>query len=211
MRNMDKTIVRAGPDEIHIFRRWRKRVNHASMLAFIFVRLHEHAEARRHTGIFTGQVWADDLPVNAAIHGLEHHIRSQIQGVRVNRRENEWSCSVEAISPGAQDDGRNILRLPCQTVEPGRLAAINNVGVERVWRNVPILFGSDGIPISKCDLAKIAAAGNSDASTFLLSTVDPVRKLVVGGHVIELRGWLVIPGAPSLAAVDANDDALIDR
>src|SRR5262249_25650953 len=41
------------------------------------------------------------------------------------------------------------------------------------------------------------------------STVDPIRELVVGADVIELSGRLVVPRAPGLAAVDADDRALV--
>ena len=66
------------------------------------------------------------------------------------------------------------------------------------------------MPIAKCDLAKVAAAGDADASTFLLAAINPVRKLIVSDHVIELRGWLVVPGTPGLAAIHADGNALID-
>src|SRR5205807_5242508 len=39
--------------------------------------------------------------------------------------------------------------------------------------------------------------------------VDDVGKLVVGNHVIELRRWLVVPGAPGLATVEADRGSLV--
>src|SRR5207249_8113717 len=49
----------------------------------------------------------------------------------------------------------------------------------------------------------------ADRAALLLPAVDPIRKLIVGDHVVELRGRLVVPRAPGLAAVDRNDRALI--
>ena len=55
----------------------------------------------------------------------------------------------------------------------------------------------------------IGPAGDGGASAILLRAVHDVRKLVVGDDMIELCGWLVVPGAPGLAAVEADGSALI--
>src|SRR5258706_13095625 len=55
----------------------------------------------------------------------------------------------------------------------------------------------------------IGAAGHSRASAILLRSVDDVWKLVVGSHVIELCCGLVVPGAPGLAAIEADRSSLI--
>src|SRR5207237_1569078 len=74
---------------------------------------------------------------------------------------------------------------------------------------VAVLFRSDGIPFAKRDLAKITAAGRAGASALLLPAINPIGKLVVGNDVVELRGGLVVPGTPGLAAVHAQGQALI--
>jgi hypothetical protein len=43
----------------------------------------------------------------------------------------------------------------------------------------------------------------------LLPAADAVGKRAVGAHVVELRGRLVVPAAPRLAAVDADDRPLV--
>ena len=53
------------------------------------------------------------------------------------------------------------------------------------------------------------AARHADGAAVLLRAGQPVGKAVVGGDVIELRGRLVVPGAPGLRAVDGHDRALV--
>jgi len=65
------------------------------------------------------------------------------------------------------------------------------------------------MPIAKCDLAEIAAAGNTRAPALLLSAIHPIRKLVIGDYMIELRRRLVVPGTPGLTSVDADGRPLI--
>ena len=82
--------------------------------------------------------------------------------------------------------------------------------MQRIGCNVAILFNADGDPVAKSDLAKVAAAGGADRAAFLLAAVHPVRKLVVGNDVIELRCGLVVPRTPGLAAIHADGRALVN-
>ena len=54
----------------------------------------------------------------------------------------------------------------------------------------------------------VAAAGGLHAARVLLRAVDVVGELVVHSHVVDLRGGLVVPRAPGLAAVHADTYAL---
>ncbi len=74
---------------------------------------------------------------------------------------------------------------------------------------VAVFFCPDCGPVAEGDFAEVAAAGGTDRAAFLLSAIDPVGKLVVGDDVIELRGGLVVPGTPGLAAVDADGRTLV--
>src|SRR5437763_1329261 len=65
------------------------------------------------------------------------------------------------------------------------------------------------MPFSKSDFAIIAATERGGRAAFLLRAVDRVRKAIVGGDVIELRGGLVVPRAPGGATVDCDDRALV--
>src|SRR5438270_7804425 len=65
------------------------------------------------------------------------------------------------------------------------------------------------MPVAEGNLAEIAATGNACRAALLLSPVDPVREAIIRNHVIELRGGLVVPRAPSLPAVHTNGCALV--
>src|SRR5216684_8178940 len=81
--------------------------------------------------------------------------------------------------------------------------------MQRIGCDVTIFFYADGGPVAKSDFAKVAAAGGADRAAFLLGAIHSVRKLVVGDDVIELRGGLVVPGTPGLAAIHADGRALV--
>src|SRR6202022_730413 len=67
------------------------------------------------------------------------------------------------------------------------------------------------VPLAKCDFAVVAAAHSTGRAALLLRAVDPVGKPIVRGHVIKLRGRLVVPRAPRGTAVHGNHRALIAR
>ena len=56
----------------------------------------------------------------------------------------------------------------------------------------------------------IAAALDAHGPAFLLASVDPIGKPVVGDDVVELSGGLVVPTAPSLATIDGERCSLVD-
>src|SRR5215467_11259709 len=92
---------------------------------------------------------------------------------------------------------------------PRDAPAVDDVGIERIRRDVPVLLDAHRSPIAKGDLAVRAAADDSYRTAFLLGAVDPVGESVVGDHMVKLRGRLVVPGAPGRAAVEADSRPLI--
>src|SRR5581483_2644548 len=169
----------------------------------------EFAQVGRNAGIGAGEIGADDLPVVAAVARLEQHVAAEIQRVRVGRRKQQGRGAVEIVFPRAQYDGRNILGLVGDAVIASRFAAINNVGIEWVGGDVAVFLGADRNPIAEGDFPVIAAAGGSHRAALLLSAINPVRKLIVGNDVVELRRGLVVPGAPGRATIDAERRALV--
>ena len=101
-RHVDQPIVTARPDQRAIFRRRCNRINHSPMLALGRIGIHELPQARRHSGIFARQIRTDNLPTLAAITRREQHIRSQIEDVLVDGRENQRSGAIETVLAGAQ-------------------------------------------------------------------------------------------------------------
>jgi hypothetical protein len=94
-------------------------------------------------------------------------------------------------------------------IEARQLAAVDDVRVERIGDNVAVFLGRDRMPVAKSDPAIIAAAGDADRAAFLLAAVQPIRKCVIGADVIKLGRGLIVPGAPTLPAIDRDDRALI--
>ena len=72
---------------------------------------------------------------------------------------------------------RNVLHLASDAVVSADCAAVDGILVERVGRNVSILFGAYRMPLAKRDLAVISSARDTHRSAFLLAAVHPVRKL----------------------------------
>src|SRR5438067_2087417 len=111
----------------------------------------EWAEILRHAGIWASEIGTDLLPMLAAISGLEQNVRAQVKRVRIDGREQQRRGAVRAILAGAQRRGRNILILPGGLIEAigsERTAAINNVGIERVGRDVSIFLYAHRMPIA---------------------------------------------------------------
>ena len=97
-------------------------------------------------------------------------------------------------------------------VEPGDFeprTAIDDVRIQRIGSHVGILISADRMPVIRRDLAIIATAEHSSGAALLLAAINPVRMLVVGDDMIELRGRLVIPGTPGASTVDSDRGALI--
>src|SRR2546423_4014458 len=65
------------------------------------------------------------------------------------------------------------------------------------------------MPFAKSYLAIVAATRDAGRTALLLSAAQAIRKCVVGVDVIHLRGRLVVPTAPGLAAIDGYDRPLI--
>ena len=63
--------------------------------------------------------------------------------------------------------------------------------------------------IHSTDASVNGATRDRHRARVLLRTVDPVGKSIIGDHVIELSGGLVVPTAPRLGSVDTDDDSLI--
>src|SRR6266852_648263 len=179
------------------------------MLALRRIDLDKRPESRRRGGIFASQVGADDLPTVAAVARRENGIRAEIQHVRICYRKNQRRSAIEAILPGAQHHRRNVARLSGRAVEHRNLAAVNQIGMQRIRRDVAVFFHANRRPVAKSNFAKVTAAGGSDRAALLLGAIDPVRKLVVGDDVVELRGRLVVPGTPGLPAIHADGCALV--
>src|ERR1700733_1836901 len=145
----------------------------------------------------------------AAVCCFEKDVAGQIQDVWVDGREHQWRRPPQSVFAGAYGLWRDILILTGEHIEPGDLASVNDVRLQGVGRDITVFFGADRVPFPERDFAIVAPAAGSDRAAFLLPTVDPIWKLVVGDDMVELGRWLVIPGTPALSSVHGYDGALI--
>ncbi len=129
--------------------------------------------------------------------------------MRLERRKNNRKRARIAIFAAANRLRRNLRVLADVLLRSREPVAIKNVRIERIDGDVSILENPDQMPIAKRNLAVIAAALRRHGAAFLLRAVNPIRKTIVGGDVIKLRRWLVVPTAPRRAAIHADDRALI--
>src|SRR5215471_12125525 len=178
---------------------------------FTFRGLDENTKTRGNAGIFAGQIRTDDLPIVAAVLCREQNIRAKIERVRVHVRKDQRSRPIETEFSSAQHNRRDLLCLPGDSVKASDLSTVNHVWIERVGRDVSVLFHANGIPVAESNRSKIAAARCSYAATLLLTSINPVRELIVGDYVVKLRGRLVVPTAPGRTVVHADSRSLIGR
>ena len=135
--------------------------------------------------------------------------------LRIDRARRPPACvrtvrkSGRRADAAAAGDRTDSASLAGAAVEARDLAAVDDVGIERIGRDVAVLLDADRVPVAKRDRAVVAAAGDAGRSALLLAAAHAVRERVVGVDVVELRRRLVVPGAPRLAAVERDDRALV--
>src|SRR5436305_12938437 len=81
---------------------------------------------------------------------------------------------------------------------------IDNIRIRRIRRNVSTLSTADWEPVLPANDSLISVALDGDGAVVLLRAIDKVGPAVIGNHVIELRGGLVVLGCPGLAAIGGN-------
>ena len=137
--------------------------------------------------------------------------------MRIDRREHHRLRAHGPVArtsgwrgPSATAGGADVRHLSRPPVVPCHLAAVDDVGIERIGRGIAVFLDAHRVPLAKRDLAVVAAAGDAHRTTILLPAADTVRKRVVRHHVIQRRRRLREPRAPRLSAVQRHDRALID-
>src|SRR5215472_12303786 len=89
-------------------------------------------------------------------------------------------------------------------------SAEEHPGIQGVRRDVSVFAaGFERTPVMKIQVAILAAARRGGGSAILLRAVHPIRKLIVGCHVIKLSRRLIEPRTPRLAAVVRDDRPLV--
>ena len=208
-RDLDQTVVSAGPDPPDVFGRRRDRIDDAPVLAALGVLVGHVPQGRRRARVGARQVGADRLPVLPAVGGLPENLRGEEEDVRIGGGEDHGRGAIEAELARAQGNGPDVLRLAGPLVVSGELSAVDQPGMQRIGSDVAVLLDADGMELAKRDLPVVAAADDRGRARLLLRAIDAVREPIVGRDVEELRGRLVVPARPGLPAVDREGRSLV--
>src|ERR1700716_4340146 len=87
--------------------------------------------------------------------------------------------------------------------------SVDDIRIERIRRNIAVFNDSNRVPVPVGDLTVVAAARNAHRAAFLLAGANAIGERGRDADVIQLRRWLIEPGAPGLAPVQCHDGALI--
>ncbi len=141
---------------------------------------------------------------------LPQHVRREVQRARIDGREQHGHrCARRGSRPCADARGPTFCTWPVRrsyrdTLPPYTMSGSSGSGATYPYSSTPTGCHSRNVICPSSPRLEM-----HDRSALLLSAADAVGKRVVGGDVIELRGRLVVPGAPRLPAVDRDDGALI--
>ena len=211
---MDQAVVGSRPHRGRLERRRADAVDHAEpvrhRLVDIFRR--DRVQVRRHRRVQPCQVRADLLPGLPAVARAHHELVGIVQRLirlrKYLRQRPGLAVGIVGIrrgqfSPERHGDIEGLVAAP-------RAFAVKNVAVLRVGNHGGALAReTGGLPVAEREHALARPRADTHAAAVLLRAVEPVGEAVVRGHVIDLRGRLVVPGAPRLPAVHAHDRALV--
>src|SRR5689334_18630680 len=88
-------------------------------------------------------------------------------------------------------------------------AAIGDFGISRLRHAVSAFAISDPVPGAQRNHSSAVCARPFKRTFVLLRAVDMVRELVVNIDVVELRGGLIVLGAPGLTAIARHGRAAV--
>src|SRR5256885_1403556 len=109
---MNQPVIRSSPDAIDLQWRRRDRVDDAALCCLRRLLRSILAHTRRNLKSFARQVGTYLLPTLPAVSGLPQTIRSEVENVRVNGREDYRLCAKHSEICGAKRSWKNVLRLP---------------------------------------------------------------------------------------------------
>src|SRR6185437_8133775 len=175
-------------------------------------------DVRWRAGILARQVGADRLPVLATVARAEETLVAEVQRLRVSLGERERHRPDGAVVilrvREHRIDVADLAGLPVEFVDARaavRGIAGNDVRIIGIGRDHAALAADrdlaellHGNAVTAC-----GAARERGGARVLLSAIHPVGELVVRDDVIDLRGRLVVPAAPGLAAVERDLCALV--
>ena len=166
------------------------------------------------------------LPAVPLVQGAEHAVAGDPQLARVPARIEDGERPLEAVAvlgwrgphavrigPDADDP---LLARPVVVADhsphagPAADRAPDDDGrIAGLHREVAALAAARLEPVDRGDGAAVGLARQTDGPVVLLRAVHAVRALVVGAHVVELRGRLVVDRRPRLPAVERHAGAAV--
>ena len=124
------------------------------------------------------------------------------------------SGSEPALSPEEQRVDLDVPAVVGAAVEAGEQRALaageKDVGIARIGRDIAALAAAHAVRVggAASSASSAGAAGSADGGAVLLRAADMVRDLLGDGHVVELRGGVLLAG-PRLAAVEGDVAAAV--
>src|SRR5205823_4202663 len=108
---------------------------------------------------------------SAAVQRLPHDVRREQEHVRIDSREDERRRAQRAIvrRAAATNTWANLLHVAGATIVAGDLAAVDDVGVERIGRRVAVLLDAGRMPIGVGDASVVATTAHACGTGLLLS------------------------------------------
>src|SRR6266581_3938610 len=219
-RELDQAIVGADPEQTFLFRRFGDSENQVVKFDAGLVFGDGAAGILLLGFVVAGQVRTDGFPGMAAVFRTEEELGGVIESVWIMGRKNAGHGPGVAVflhgsvvAVGIERPLLDVLHLVGAAVEAGNVAevgaGINDVRIARGNGNVAAFASAHSLPVRAVDVSAVAGSGNTNGGIVLLRAIDAVRKIVVRGHMIELRGGLIPLRGPILAAIDGNGCAAV--
>src|SRR5712675_3094373 len=86
---------------------------------------------------------------------------------------------------------------------------VDDFRIGRIGRDVTALAAANIVPVGTIDGAVRAGAGNANRGVILLRAVYVIGESIVRGHVVKLRGRLIVNAGPALRAVGRDSGAAV--
>ncbi len=170
--------------------------------------------------IVASQVGTDAAPAHPGVGSLEQHLAGEVKSLRVVRRKHDRLGPLKAVlhigggpADGIHGPGIHGLSFAGMVIVAGDLPTVrpcvHDFGIRGIGSDVAAFAAPDVVPIWSVDCAIGASAGDAHGGVVLLRAVNVIRKAIVGGDVIKLRGGLVVNAGPALRAVGGNGGAAV--
>ena len=218
--HVHQAVVGAAPQEAGLEVRFGRGENGGVVLDARVVLGNGPAGGDQLLGLVAGEVRADDVPAAAAVGRDVEVLRAGVQLLGIVGGEEDREVPLEAVlhalGAGAhgvvRPDVDGAVQVPV-VVESGEeaaiAAAVDDVVVDRVRRQMGALAAGGGFPVALADEAAGGADADADGRIVLLGPVDAVGEMVVCGDAVELRRRLVHVGRPAFAGIVADLGAAV--